>query len=106
MGFFTSGFFWFAEGVLFTIALLAFRAWAQDRAIPMPYWKWIALGIWTLLAGFTLAFVGTSIGEGEPTAAMRGGILFGVIVVISGAGLWRLLMIGAGTGERVSEAGP
>ncbi len=105
MGFFTGGFFWFVEGILFTIMLLAFRAWAQDRGIPMPYWKWIALGAWVLLAGFTIAFIGTSFGESEPTAAVRGGILFGVIVVISGAGVWRLLMIGAGSSEHASEAG-
>jgi hypothetical protein len=105
MEFFTGGFFWFIEGILFTIMLLAFRAWAQDRAIPMPYWKWIALGAWVLLAGFTIAFIGTSLGENEPTAAVRGGILFGVIVVISGAGVWRLLMIGAGSSEHASEAG-
>ena len=65
----------------------------------MPYWKWISLGAWVLLAGFTLAFVGTSFGEGEPAAAIRGGILFGVIVVVSGAGLWRLLKIGTNPGD-------
>ena len=99
MSFFTSSLFWFLEGVLFCIFILAVRAWAEDRSIPMPYWKWISLGAWVFLAGFTLAFVGTSFGEGEPAAAIRGGILFGVIVVIAGAGLWRLLKIGNNPGE-------
>ncbi len=99
MSFFTSGLFWFLEGVLFCIFILAVRAWAEDRSIPMPYWKWISLTVWVFFAGFTLAFVGTSFGEGEASAAIRGGILFGVIAVISGVGLWRLLKIGINPGE-------
>ena len=83
----------------FCIFILAVRAWAEDRSIPRPYWKWIALGAWVFLVGFTLAFTGTSFGEGEPAAAVRGGILFGIIAVIAGAGLWRLLKIGTEPGE-------
>ncbi len=99
MSFFMSGFFWFLEGALFCIFILAVRAWAEDRSIPMPYWKWISLIVWVFFVGFTLAFIGTSFGEGEPAAAIRGGILFGVIAIISGVGLWRLLKIGNIPGE-------
>ncbi len=105
MEFFTSAFFWFLEGILFCIFLLAARAWAEDRSIPMPYWKWIALVVWIFYTGFTIAFIGTSLGEGEPSAAVRGGILFGVIAVISGVGLWRLLKIGSGIVEEEATAG-
>jgi uncharacterized membrane protein (DUF485 family) len=48
--------------------------------------------LWILLAGFTIAFVGTSFGEGEPTAAIRGGLLFGLISVIAGVGVWRIIV--------------
>ncbi len=91
MAFFTSGTFWFVEGILFVVVLLAFRAWMQDRGIVMTGWKWSAFVVWVFLAGAVIAFVGTSLGENEPAAALRGGILFGVVVTIAGAGLWRFL---------------
>ena len=66
----------------------------QDRGIEFPWWKWALFLFWVLLAGFTLAFVGTSFGEGEPVAGTRGGLLFGLVTIISGAGLWRVLFSG------------
>jgi len=105
MQIFNSGFFWFAEGILFCLILVGFRAWAQGRGIPLPGWKWAALLAWLLIAGFTIAFVGTSLGENEATAAVRGGLLFGLITVITGVGLWRLLLSGAARTEREEAAG-
>ena len=55
--------------------------------------------MWMLLFGFTLAFVGTSLGEGEVQAAVKGGIMFAVVVVISGAALGRLIMVGRQAGD-------
>jgi len=95
MQIFNSGLFWFVEGVLFCVMVLALRSWARERGIPFRWWKWFAFGSWVLLAGFTLAFVGTSLGEGEPTAAIRGGLLFGLVSVIAGVAVWRIWMIGA-----------
>lgn len=106
MEFFTSGFFWFLEGILFVIVLLAVRVWTEDQGIPMPYWKWMALVVWMALLGFTIAFVGTSLGENEADAAVRGGILFGIVVAISGVGLWRLIKTGSETGDEGDRAGP
>ena len=105
MEFFTSSFFWFMEGILFCIFLLAVGAWVGERSIPMPWWKWLALVVWIFFSGFTIAFIGTSLGENEPGAALKGGILFGLISVISGVGLWRLLKIGCGIVEEESAAG-
>ena len=95
MQIFNSGLFWFVEGIIFCVMILALRAWARERAIPVRWWKWLAFGLWVLLTGFTLAFVGTSVGEGEPTAAIRGGLLFGLVSVIVGVAVWRVWMIGA-----------
>ena len=106
MQIFNSGLFWFVEGILFCVIVLALRAWSRDRSIPLPWWKWLAFGVWDLLAGFTIAFVGTSFGEGEPTAAMRGGLLFGLVSVIAAVGLWRLWMIGTKSGEKGRVAKP
>ncbi len=99
MEFFQSGAFWFIEGVLFVVVLAAVRAWSQDHGIPMPPWKWAAFVVWLGLAGFTVAFIGTSLGEGEPTAALRGGILFGALSVVAGVGLFRLALRGGRTDE-------
>lgn len=106
MQFFNSPLFWFIEGILFAIAITAFKLWAEDRRIPMPLWKWVLLIVWMLLVGFTLAFVGTSLGEREVTAAVKGGILFGIVSAISGVVVWRLLLIGrqSGSSDAPTEA--
>jgi len=106
MQLFNSGFFWFIEGVLFCVVVLALRAWARDRSISLTWWKWLAFGVWVLLAGFTIAFVGTSFGEGEPTAAVRGGLLFGFVCVIGAVALWRLLLVGSKPGKKGHVAQP
>jgi len=106
MEFFTSGFFWFLEGILFCIFMLAVRAWTQDREIPMTPWKWAALVVWVFYTGFTIAFIGTSLGENEANAAVKGGILFGVIAVVAGVGLWRWIKIESGSVEQGETAGP
>lgn len=94
MWFFTSGAFWFVEGVLFVLALVGLKAWMSDRGVPMRIWKWILAMGWMLMCGFTIAFIGTSVGENELVAAQKGGIVFSVICVITGAVTWRLLHIG------------
>jgi hypothetical protein len=106
MQLFNSGIFWFVEGILFVVILLALRAWARDRGLPMSPWKWGLFLLWLAFAGFTLAFVGTSFGEGEPTAGARGGLFFGLLTVISGVGVWRVLLAGrsAGAGDLAGDA--
>ena len=99
MEIFNSGIFWFLEGVLFCLVLMGVRIWAEDHGIPMPPWKWLLFVAWLGLAGFVLAFVGTSLGEGESGAALRGGVLFGAITIISGVGVWRLIAAGAPAAE-------
>lgn len=94
MSFFTSGAFWFAEGVLCVLAAIGLKVWMDDRNTPMGLWKWLLVGAWMLMFGFTIAFIGTSVGENEMVAAQKGGIMFSVICVIAGAVVWRLLQIG------------
>ena len=102
MTFFTSGLFWFLEGILACLMVIGFRAWTRDRGIPMPAWKWMLVGLWVLFIAFTIAFIGTSIGENEMDAAFKGGIIFGVISLIAAVGLWRFLLRRAGP----DSAGP
>ena len=94
MQIFNSGAFWFVEGILFCVMLLGLKTWARDRSLSMQWWKWTAFVAWVLFAGFTIAFVSTSYGENEASAAVRGGIFFGIIAVLSGVGVWRIVMIG------------
>jgi len=94
MQFFNSGLFWFIEGILATLLFFGIKTWLEDRRFPMPWWKWLFLGLWIVIAGFTIAFIGTSIGENEKVAALKGGIIFFVVTIFTGVGLWRLLQIG------------
>jgi hypothetical protein len=94
MSFFGSGFFWFGEGMLAVLAILGFKAWMEDRGVTMSWWKWVLLVSWVLFAGFTIAFVGISIGENEIIAAFRGGILFGLLTVLAGIGVWKAIHSG------------
>ncbi|MFC2160929.1 hypothetical protein ACFLRX_04680 [Acidobacteriota bacterium] len=91
MQFFASGLFWFFEGIFACLFIIAFKIWAEDKGYAMHSWKWLLLGIWVILFGFTIAFIGTSLGEGEPNAALFGGIIFGLVIIISGVGLWRFI---------------
>lgn len=95
MSFFTSGGFWFIEGICACLVVLGLKAHLEDRNIKTPIWKWILFLLWLGFTGFTIAFIFTSMGENEMDAALKGGIIFGLVSVISGVGLWRLLMKGA-----------
>ncbi len=88
---FECGLFWFVEGVLACLTLLGLKAWMQDRQIPMPWWKWLLASGWLIFVGMGIAYVGTSLGENEVQAARMGGLFAGVIAIISGVVLWRML---------------
>jgi hypothetical protein len=105
MSFFTSAPFWFIEGILATLTLIGFKQWMKDRNTPMPFWKWLVFCAWLLIVGFTIAFIGTSIGENEIVAAKKGGIIFFVVAVVTGAGGWQLLQIGRVTASGGVQAG-
>ncbi len=93
MGFFTSGLFWFIEGILFIVLLIALRSWLKTKGAAMKWWKWLLLVIWIFFAGFTAAFIGTNIGEGEYTAALRGGGVSAILVLVYALVLLRVLGI-------------
>ncbi len=93
--FFTSGLFWFIEGILACLAVIGLKLWMEDRGVPMPFWKWVIVACWFLGLGVTIAFVGTCLGENETHAATQGGLIFGTMVIIAGVVVWRLLRIGS-----------
>jgi hypothetical protein len=83
--------FWFVLGILTCLAAMAFKLWAEDRHIRMTWWKWMGVAAWVVFVGASLAFVGTSLGEGESHAAVMGALFAGVMALVSGAALWRVL---------------
>lgn len=91
MGFFEGGLFWFIEGLFACLAIIALRTWAQDKGIRMPFWKWPVVVVWVLFLAMSIAYIGTSIGEGEMDAAFLGAIFTAVIASMSGTVVWRLL---------------
>ncbi len=91
MTMFETGLFWFLEGMLTCLALLGAKIWLEDRRVNMPWWKWSLVVTWTVFVGGSVAYVGTSLGEGEPHAALVGGLFAGVIAIVSAVVLWRIL---------------
>ena len=83
--------FWFVLGILSCLAVMAFKQWAGDRRLRMVWWKWIGVIGWMVFVGASLAFVGTSLGEGEARAAIMGALFAGVIALVSAVVLWRVL---------------
>ena len=92
MHFFTSGVFWFIEGLLLCLVIIGFKYWIEDRGVTLSWWNWVLFIVWLLFWGFTIAFITTSLGESEPRAALLGGILFGLITIFSGFILWKIFM--------------
>ncbi len=93
MSFFETNIFWFIEGVLACVAIIAFRMWAQDKNIKMSPWKWPVVIAWIIFIAVAIGFVTTSIGEGEKDAAFYGAVSGAVIAAVSGVMVWRLLKL-------------
>lgn len=93
MDFFGSGLFWILEGIFLSVTLIGLKIWFEDHQIRMNFWKWISVFIWIIAFSISLAYITTSLGENESVAALRGGIMFGVILFISGLGLWFFLRV-------------
>ncbi|MCP4452074.1 MAG: hypothetical protein GY809_11475 [Planctomycetes bacterium] len=92
MQYFGLGLFWFIQGILTCLALWGLRIWMQDRRIPMPWWKWLLVILWTGVAGLSLAFVGTSLAEGEMQAAYLGGLAGGVVAIVGAVVIGRVVL--------------
>ena len=88
---FNSGLFWFIQGIFVCLIIGGLRAWMADKQIPMPWWKWLLAGAWLVFVAVSIAYVGTSLGEGEPHAARMGALFAGVLAVISAVILGRVL---------------
>ena len=85
-------FLWLILGMCITIVIWNLYNWNQRLAQALKWWQWVIVGLWGTLLIITPAFIGTAYGEGEPRAAMVGGVMFSLITIVSGVGLWRWLV--------------
>ena len=81
---------WSALSALFVFALWGMQSILRQREITFTAGQWMGYLVWLLWTLFGIAFVRTSVAEGEPRAARVGALIFGGIAVITAAILARL----------------
>jgi len=86
--------FFLIAGALTGLVIPAAAAGARDLGLGMRWWKWLLAGAWYLLLLFFVFMDFTIIGEGEPAAGMKMLLFQGVILIILGVGLVRVLRAG------------
>lgn len=69
-------------------------ALAKDLKLKMNWWKWTLTGLWYFLLLFCIYLDFTFMGEGEVSAGWKLLLFEGVILMILGVGLVRLLQQG------------
>ncbi len=83
--------FWIVMGLLYALLILGARIWFKDLGYQMNWWKWFITACWFIFLSVTIAGGFTLFGENEMKAGYYFLGLFGMISVISGVGVWRLL---------------
>jgi hypothetical protein len=86
--------FAFIIGALLGVVVPAAVVWARDLRLKMTWWKWLLAALWYLLLGFSVISAFTLVGEGEAAAGMRMLMFSGVITIILGVALVRVLFAG------------
>jgi len=86
--------FWFVMGLLFILVAAGAHAWARDLGLRMTWWKWLLALVWYGLLCLTVGVSMTLAGENEPGAGWRIFLGMGLVTVILGVGLIRLLLHG------------
>ena len=88
-----------SNGLIFLGAVCAFYClhhYMKETNRKMNWWKWILAVCWALGVMFSVAVLGTFIGEGASQAVAPGGLFFLVVILISGAVVYKLLFGGFG----------
>ncbi len=85
---------WLLLGMLLGLVAAGARVWARDLGLVMTWWKWLLAALWYGGLLLTVAAPMTLAGEQEAGAGLRLLLVMGVILIILGAGLWRLLTTG------------
>jgi len=86
--------FSFVFGAVTGLVVAGAIAWAKDLGLKMTWWKWLIAALWYVLLNFFVFLDFTMIGEGEKGAGWKMLFFQGVIMIILGVGLVRLLWTG------------
>ena len=84
----------FSNGLIFVGAVVAFFAlyhYQKETGRKMKWWKWVLSVLWVTVLFMSSGVLGTFAGEGEPQAVLPGMLFFGIIVLVTGVVLFRLL---------------
>ncbi len=83
--------FWMSMGVLIALFFMGIKYWLADANIKMNGWKWSVLSGWFFFLALTVAAAFTLMGEGEWAAGKRFLLFFGIVLLLAGSGIWKLL---------------
>jgi len=83
--------FWIIMGFLYTIFIISIKYCAEDLKFKLKWWKWTLFSLWFIALNVIIAGGFTLIGENETRAGLYFLGVFGTIIIILGAGLWKLL---------------
>ena len=86
--------FAFVTGLLSGGVIVGAIAWSKELGLKLNWWKCVLAVVWYLLLLLLIFAAFTFIGEGEPAAGWRTLGLSTVVMVILGAGLYRILVAG------------
>ena len=78
-------------GVLIALFFMGIKYWLADANIKMNGWKWSVLSGWFFFLALTVAAAFTLMGEGEWAAGKRFLLFFGIVLLLAGSGIWKLL---------------
>ena len=86
--------FWIVMGALYVLIARSAVIWAKDAGLKMNWWKWTLAAIWFIILNMTIAGATTLWGEDEPRAGNYFLGVFGVVCIVAGVGLWRIVVSG------------
>lgn len=84
--------FWIVMGLIYALVASGFKLWTEDLGLKMTWWKWLLSGLWYAILSITVAGGATLIAENEARAGFYMWGFFGVITIVLGVVLWRILV--------------
>ena len=82
----------FFIGLLSGAVVAGSRSWARALGLKMNWWLWLLCALWYILLLFLIFAAFTLMGEGEVSAALKILGISGVVLVVLGAVLARILL--------------
>ncbi|RLD92127.1 MAG: hypothetical protein DRJ13_16875 [Bacteroidetes bacterium] len=86
--------FAFITGLLTGGVIAGAIAWTRDLGLNLKWWKWLMAAFWYMLLLLLVFAAFTLVGEGEAVAGWKILGIATVVMVILGAGLFRLFTAG------------